>query len=102
MNPNEEKILRESIRQIIRHVKHKRTDDENNPLDQQEHPLKSELEKELAQAKENELTILNTGYGAEAFKDQADYDIRVSKIPTLKNIFINQFYDEDGNYIGIQ
>ena len=79
-----------------------RTEDENNPLDQQEQALKSELEKELAQAKENELTILNTGYGAEAFKNQADYDIRVSKIPTLKNIFINQFYDADGNYIGIQ
>ncbi len=33
MNPNEEKILRESIRQIIRHVKHKRSDDENKLRD---------------------------------------------------------------------
>ena len=33
MNPNEEKILRESIRQIIRHVKDKRSDDENKLRD---------------------------------------------------------------------
>jgi hypothetical protein len=57
-------------------------------------------------AEKNPLTILTTGYGGEAFKNQADYDIRVSKIPSLKNIFMNhpqyKFYDEDGNYIGIQ
>jgi hypothetical protein len=79
-----------------------RTEDESNPLSQEEEALRKQIETELTMAKENPLTILRTGYGGEAFKNQADYDIRVSKIPSLKNIFIDQFYDEDGNYIGIQ
>ena len=51
---------------------------------------------------QEELTILYK----QANKNQADYDIKVSKIPSLKNIFMNtedyQFYDDDGNYIGTQ
>jgi hypothetical protein len=83
-----------------------RTEDESNPLSQEEDEFRKDLEDELTMAEKNPLTILTTGYGGEAFKNQADYDIRVSKIPSLKNIFMNhpqyKFYDEDGNYIGIQ
>jgi hypothetical protein len=50
---------------------------------------------------DGELAILNTGYGAAAFLSQAEADKRVTKIPGFLETF-NDFYDEDGNYVGIQ
>mgnify|MGYP003112282186 CR=1 FL=1 len=50
---------------------------------------------------DGELAILNTGYGADAFLSQAEADKRVTKIPGFLETF-NDFYDEDGNYVGIQ
>lgn len=51
--------------------------------------------------RDGDLAILNTGYGAKAFIEQAEFDRRVTKIPGFLEIF-NRFYDEDGKYIGIQ
>ena len=77
-----------------------------DPLNEGEKRQLKDLNEKIALYRRNPESILPTGYGAEAFKNQADYDIKVSKIPSLKNIFMNtrdyQFYDEDGNYIGTQ
>ena len=77
-----------------------------DPLNEGEKRQLKDLEEKIDLYRRNPESILPTGYGAEAFKNQADYDIKVSKIPSLKNIFMNttdyQFYDEDGNYIGTQ
>jgi hypothetical protein len=51
--------------------------------------------------RDGDLAILNTGYGAKAFIEQAEFDRRVTKIPGFLETF-NRFYDEDGKYIGIQ
>ena len=77
-----------------------------DPLNEGEKGQLKDLDEKIELYRRNPESILPTGYGAEAFKNQADYDIKVSKIPSLKNIFMNtrdyQFYDEDGNYIGTQ